>query len=77
TNGQAIVMKPGPVVALSPLSHDGQQESTAYNAQVTMSIHVYVADIGTVKPAVYDLDSTEKLFISGDTNALSTATPHQ
>ncbi|WP_162884857.1 cysteine dioxygenase [Pseudomonas syringae] len=73
TSGPAIRLQPGQVEALSPHSNDVHQVSNAFNDQVSISIHVYGADIGTVKRAVYDLDGTEKLFISGYSNA----TAHQ
>ncbi|KPX48381.1 hypothetical protein ALQ03_00411 [Pseudomonas savastanoi pv. glycinea] len=69
TSGPAIRLQPGQVEALSPKSNDVHQVSNAFNDQVSISIHVYGADIGTVKRAVYDLDGTEKLFISGYSNA--------
>ncbi|WXF86159.1 cysteine dioxygenase [Pseudomonas syringae pv. atrofaciens] len=69
TSGPAIHLQPGQVEALSPHSNDVHQVSNAFNDQVSISIHVYGADIGTVKRAVYDLDGTEKLFISGYSNA--------
>ncbi|MDF7796348.1 cysteine dioxygenase [Pseudomonas syringae] len=73
TSGPAIRLQPGQVEALSPHSNDVHQVSNAFNDQVSISIHVYGADIGTVKRAVYDLDGSEKLFISGYSNA----TAHQ
>jgi predicted metal-dependent enzyme (double-stranded beta helix superfamily) len=36
---------------------------------VSISIHVYGANIGAVKRAVYQIDGSEKLFISGYSNA--------
>ncbi|MCF5376180.1 cysteine dioxygenase, partial [Pseudomonas syringae] len=74
TSGPAIRLQPGQVEALSPHSNDVHQVSNAFSDQVSISIHVYGADIGTVKRAVYDLDGSEKLFISGYSNA---ATAHQ
>lgn len=73
TSGPAIRLQPGQVEALAPHSNDVHQVSNAFNDQVSISIHVYGADIGTVKRAVYDLDGSEKLFISGYSNA----TAHQ
>ncbi|WP_192872977.1 cysteine dioxygenase [Pseudomonas syringae] len=73
TSGAAIRLQPGQVEALSPHSNDVHQVSNAFSDQVSISIHVYGADIGTVKRAVYDLDGTEKLFISGYSNAVVTA----
>jgi len=36
---------------------------------VSISIHVYGANIGAVRRAVYQPDGSEKLFISGYSNA--------
>jgi len=68
--GPSIRLAPGDVEALSPHSNDVHQVRNAFSDQVSISIHVYGADIGTVKRAVYDLDGTEKLFISGYSNAV-------
>jgi predicted metal-dependent enzyme (double-stranded beta helix superfamily) len=68
--GPAIRLEPGHVEALSPRSNDVHQVSNAFSDQASVSIHVYGADIGNVKRAVYDLDGTEKLFISGYSNAV-------
>ncbi|WP_439849696.1 cysteine dioxygenase [Pseudomonas syringae] len=73
TSGPPILLQPGQVEALSPHSNDVHQVSNAFDDQVSISIHVYGADIGTVKRAVYDLDGHEKLFISGYSNAVPSA----
>jgi predicted metal-dependent enzyme (double-stranded beta helix superfamily) len=67
--GPAIHLLPGQVEALSPRSNDIHQVSNAFNDQVSISIHVYGANIGAVRRAVYQPDGTEKLFISGYSNA--------
>jgi predicted metal-dependent enzyme (double-stranded beta helix superfamily) len=67
--GQAIRLEPGHVEALSPRSNDVHQVSNAFSDQVSISIHVYGANIGAVRRAVYQPDGTEKLFISGYSNA--------
>jgi len=67
--GLAIRLEPGQVEALSPLSNDIHQVSNAFNDQVSISIHVYGANIGAVRRAVYQPDGSEKLFISGYSNA--------
>ncbi|KPW24128.1 Uncharacterized protein ALO83_02900 [Pseudomonas cannabina pv. alisalensis] len=71
TSGPPILLKPGQVEALSPSSNDVHQVSNAFDDQVSISIHVYGADIGSVKRAVYDLDGNEKLFVSGYSNAVT------
>ncbi|KFE57052.1 cysteine dioxygenase [Pseudomonas syringae] len=67
--GEAIRLEPGHVEALSPHSNDVHQVSNAFSDQVSISIHVYGANIGAVRRAVYQPDGTEKLFISGYSNA--------
>ncbi|WP_430765289.1 cysteine dioxygenase [Pseudomonas syringae] len=76
-SGPAVRLQPGQVEALSPLSNDVHQVSNAFDDQVSISIHVYGADIGTVKRAVYALDGSEKPFISGYSNAVATARQDQ
>lgn len=66
--GPSVRLVPGQVEALSPQRNDVHQVSNAFSDQVSISIHVYGADIGQVKRAVYELDGTEKLFISGYSN---------
>lgn len=67
--GPAIRLEPGQVEALSPRSNDVHQVSNAFADQVSISIHVYGANIGAVRRAVYLEDGTEKPFISGYSNA--------
>lgn len=67
--GPAIRLEPGHVEALSPGSNDIHQVSNAFDDRVSISIHVYGANIGAVKRAVYQPDGSEKLFISGYSNA--------
>lgn len=66
--GSAIRLEPGQVEALSPRSNDIHQVSNAFD-QVPISISVFGANIGTVRRAVYQPNGTEKLFISGYSNA--------
>ncbi|WP_296255158.1 MULTISPECIES: cysteine dioxygenase [unclassified Pseudomonas] len=67
--GAAVRLEPGHVEALSPSSNDIHQVSNAYDDQVSISIHVYGANIGAVERAVYQPDGSEKRFISGYSNA--------
>ena len=68
--GEALRLEPGQVEAVSPQIGDIHQVANAYADQVSISIHVYGANIGAVKRAVYGLDGTEKPFISGYSNSL-------
>ncbi|CAI8914051.1 3-mercaptopropionate dioxygenase [Pseudomonas chlororaphis] len=67
--GQRIQLLPGQVEAVSPKIGDIHQVNNAFDDQVSISIHVYGANIGAVRRAVYQADGSEKLFISGYSNA--------
>lgn len=66
--GDAIRLEPGQVEAVSPRIGDVHEVSNAYDDRVSISIHVYGANIGAVKRAVYLADGSEKPFISGYSN---------
>lgn len=66
--GEAVRLSPGQVEAVSPTIGDIHKVSNAYQDQVSISIHVYGANIGAVHRAVYRPDGSEKLFISGYSN---------
>jgi predicted metal-dependent enzyme (double-stranded beta helix superfamily) len=68
-DGARIQLQPGQVEAVSPKVGDIHQVSNAFDDQVSISIHVYGANIGAVRRAVYQPDGQEKLFISGYSNA--------
>lgn len=68
-HGEAIRLQPGQVEALSPAKGDIHRVSNAFDDRVSVSIHVYGANIGAVQRAVYQEDGSEKPFISGYTNA--------
>ncbi|EIK95688.1 hypothetical protein PMM47T1_14921 [Pseudomonas sp. M47T1] len=67
-DGPRIRLEPGHVEAVSPRIGDIHQVSNAFADQVSVSIHVYGANIGAVHRAVYQPDGSEKLFISGYSN---------
>lgn len=69
-DGPAVRLTPGQVEAVSPRVGDIHQVSNAFSDQVSISIHVYGANIGAVKRAVYQPDGSEKLFISGYSNSV-------
>ncbi|MGI4839236.1 MAG: cysteine dioxygenase [Janthinobacterium lividum] len=68
--GPAVHLQPGDVEHLAPDSNDIHQVTNAFADQVSVSIHVYGANIGAVRRAVYQPDGSEKLFISGYTNTV-------
>lgn len=67
--GKRIQLQPGQVEAVSPKVGDIHQVSNVFADRVSISIHVYGANIGAVRRAVYQPDGSEKLFISGYSNA--------
>lgn len=66
--GKPTRLNPGDVEAVSPSVGDIHQVSNALNDQTSISIHIYGANIGAVKRAVYAADGKEKVFISGYSN---------
>ncbi|WDY60462.1 cysteine dioxygenase family protein [Pseudomonas sp. PSKL.D1] len=67
-SGAPVRIDPGHVEAVSPRIGDIHQVSNAFSDRVSISIHVYGANIGAVSRAVYLPDGTEKPFISGYSN---------
>jgi predicted metal-dependent enzyme (double-stranded beta helix superfamily) len=67
--GDAVTLKPGQVEAVSPTIGDIHQVANAFDDRVSISIHVYGANIGAVKRWVYASDGTRKPFVSGYSNA--------
>lgn len=66
--GAPVRLDPGSVEAVSPTVGDIHRVSNAYHDRVSISIHVYGANIGAVTRAVYGEDGSEKQFISGYSN---------
>jgi predicted metal-dependent enzyme (double-stranded beta helix superfamily) len=58
-------LEPGGVDAVSPRIGDLHRVSNARVDGVSISIHVYGADIGAVQRATYDISGTPKPFVSG------------
>jgi predicted metal-dependent enzyme (double-stranded beta helix superfamily) len=69
TAGHARLL-PGQVEAVSPGLGDIHEVSNAFADQVSISVHVYGADIGTVSRHTYDTVTGQmKVFVSGYANA--------
>lgn len=64
-DGAPVRLEPGHIDAVSPRVGDIHRVSNAFNDRVSLSIHVYGANIGAVSRAVYGEDGSEKPFISG------------
>lgn len=62
-------LEPGEVEALSPRIGDVHQVSNAFSDRTSISIHVYGANIGAVRRAVFSAEGKEKPFISGYSNS--------
>ncbi len=70
--GQPDLLQAGQVEAVSPNSrtlHDVHQVSNAFAERVSISIHVYGANIGAVRRSVYHPDGRRVPFISGYSNS--------
>lgn len=68
-SGEAQRLEPGEVEAVSPRIGDIHQVSNAFADQPSISIHVYGANIGAVRRAVFSAEGEEKPFISGYSNS--------
>jgi len=66
--GLQIQMIPGDVEAVSPRLGDVHRVWNAFSDQVSISIHVYGANIGKVQRSIYYEDGARKTFISGYSN---------
>jgi predicted metal-dependent enzyme (double-stranded beta helix superfamily) len=58
----------GEVAVVSPRVGDIHRVSNAFEDRVSISIHVYGANIGAVSRATYDTDGNAKKFVSGYAN---------
>lgn len=67
-HGPARLLQPGDVEAVSPTIGDVHRVRNALENQVSISIHVYGADIGRVQRHVFTEDGGTKPFVSGYSN---------
>lgn len=67
--GEPVTLLPGQVEAVSPRIGDIHRVSNALDGGVSVSVHVYGANIGTVQRHVFAEDGTVKDFVSGYSNA--------
>lgn len=63
--GVAMRLEAGDVAALSPEKGDIHRVANAFDDRVSISIHVYGADIGRVERATYDETGASRTFVSG------------
>jgi len=66
--GPPIRLRPGQVEAVSPTLGDIHQVRNAFDDRVSISVHVYGANIGAVHRTVFAEDGQRKPFVSGYTN---------
>ena len=66
--GEPVRMTAGQVEAVSPTIGDVHRVANALPDAPSVSIHVYGADIGTVRRHVFEPDGTVKEFVSGYSN---------
>lgn len=66
--GEPVRLTPGDVEPLSPSLGDVHRVSNAHDDRVSISVHVYGADIGAVRRWVYDEQGSQRPFISGYSN---------
>ncbi|HEX2012352.1 MAG TPA: cysteine dioxygenase [Roseateles sp.] len=64
-DGPPVRLTPGQVEAVSPRLGDIHRVRNAFDDQVSISIHVYGADIGRIERSTYDEDGTPSRFVSG------------
>lgn len=67
--GDPIVLRPGQVEAVSPSLGDIHRVHNAFADRVSISIHVYGANIGAVRRWVYPAEGGRKPFVSGYSSA--------
>ena len=64
------LLKAGQVDGFGPALGDIHRVANAHDDRVSISIHVYGANIGAVERATYGLDGSAKRFISGYANSV-------
>jgi 3-mercaptopropionate dioxygenase len=67
--GEAHRLERGMVDRVGPLAGDIHRVANAFDDRVSISIHVYGANIGAVARATYDRDGTATSFVSGYANS--------
>jgi predicted metal-dependent enzyme (double-stranded beta helix superfamily) len=70
SQGEAVRLDAGDVEAVSPTVGDLHRVHNAHADRVSISIHVYGANIGAVRRHTYPTEGGRKPFVSGYSNAL-------
>jgi predicted metal-dependent enzyme (double-stranded beta helix superfamily) len=66
--GEGVRLEPGQVEAVSPRIGDVHRVHNLFDDRVSISIHVYGANIGAVQRHVYPAEGGSKPFVSGYSN---------
>lgn len=66
--GDAVLLQAGAVDAFGPSLGDIHRVANAFDDRVSISIHVYGANIGRVERSTYDASGNPKPFVSGYAN---------
>lgn len=69
-HGEPIRLAPGDVEAVSPTVGDVHRVHNLHEDRVSISIHVYGANIGAVRRHTYPLQGPRKSFVSGYSNTV-------
>ncbi|RYF77615.1 MAG: cysteine dioxygenase [Comamonadaceae bacterium] len=67
-HGEPLHLRPGQVEGVSPRIGDVHRVANAFDDRVSISIHVYGANIGAVARHVYPPEGGRKPFVSGYSN---------
>ena len=67
--GEVTTLNPGEIATVSPNAQDVHQVRNAFTDRVSISIHVYGANIGAVHRRVFTPNGSDKPFISGYSSA--------
>ena len=68
--GRAVRLSPGDVEPVSPRVGDVHRVRNLFEDRVSVSIHVYGANIGAVRRHTYSAEGGRKAFVSGYSSAL-------
>jgi predicted metal-dependent enzyme (double-stranded beta helix superfamily) len=69
-DGEPLRLEPGNITAVSPTIGDIHKVSNAYDNDVSISIHVYGADIGAIVRSTYQADGISRPFVSRYANEI-------
>jgi 3-mercaptopropionate dioxygenase len=75
-DGPPTLIRPGQVEAVGPRIGDVHRVRNAFDDHVSISIHVYGGDIGTLSRSIYFEDGTREPFISGYSPSWTLAVTH-